>query len=81
MAEVVPGEEPGFYQIQDLWMYPWNDWFDGQTWKLTWGQDFLSPSVSKFRDQVKYVARVREVAVRTRIKGDSLYIQAYEIPD
>lgn len=77
MAEVVPSEEAGFYQIQELWTYPWEQWMNGETWKLTYGVDFLSLYPSKFRDKVKYVARKNGIAVHTRIKGDVLYVQAY----
>jgi hypothetical protein len=79
MARVLATEDPGFYQIQELWSFPWAQWLDGQVWELTYGTDFQGPSVPSFRDRVKYVAnRQYHLAVRTRIKGDKLYIQAYK---
>ncbi len=59
-------------------MYPWSQWFDGQVWELRQVEDFPSTNLRKFRNQVYYVAKTMDLAVRTRVEGDKLYIQAYE---
>ena len=80
MAKKIPEDSVQFYQIIGLWEYPWHEWLDGSVWELTLGEDFHTPSVPKFRDQVKYVAGRQGKAIRTRIRGNRLYIQAYEDP-
>lgn len=79
MAEVVPDDGARFYEIESLWTaYPWDDWLNGQTWLLSKATDFPLFSVVKFRNKCKYVARSRQLAIRTKIEGDGLYIQAYK---
>lgn len=77
MAKPVPEGSARFYQIEALWAYPWNQWLDGQCWELTQSVDFPSTDPAKFRNQCKYMARAEGLSIRTRIKGDTLWIQAH----
>lgn len=56
--------------------YPWREWFDGSTWKLTKGEDF-TVAVGDMRSTAFATATRRGLKIRTRIDGDVLYIQAY----
>jgi hypothetical protein len=58
--------------------YDWKSLFDGQTWKLDHGSDF-SCKMSSFRCQVFSAAKKYAVKVSTRVEGDSLYLQAFDL--
>ena len=59
-------------------MYPWDDWLDGQSHKLTRGEDFRT-SPHSFARAAHSAAQVRGRKVRTSIEGvDIITIQAYE---
>ncbi len=42
--------------------YPWDKWFDGNTWELVQGKDFTA-SVTSMQKFIREVARHRQVAV------------------
>lgn len=58
--------------------YPWDQWFDGQIWKLSRGEDWPQEfAAQRFRRQVQNRANDRRVPVQTRcLDGDTLVIQA-----
>lgn len=56
-------------------LYPWEEWFDGQVWELTQGEDF-KPSMKVFRDIVYQTASRHGVRVSVNVRGNKLYIQA-----
>lgn len=58
--------------------YDWKSLFDGQTWKLERGPDF-GCKMSSFRCQVFTAAKKHGVKVATRVDGDSLYLQAFDL--
>jgi len=45
--------------------YPWTDWFDGQVWEITHGEDFFV-SVHSMRCQVTSAAARRGYLIETR---------------
>ena len=46
-------------------MYPWDQWFDGQIWKLTRGKDFKT-EIKNFRSSVTQTAIKKGFKVLTR---------------
>jgi hypothetical protein len=72
VAEVVSAEDwpAGTYDAR----YPWDEWFDGQMWKLRRGEDFdVMPSA--FRSAISMAASRRRVKVTTRIREDVVFLQ------
>lgn len=55
--------------------YPWDEWFDGNTWELTPGKDFTT-EVKAFQSTAQQAARNRRLRLRTRSLGDKVYIRA-----
>jgi hypothetical protein len=55
--------------------YPWATWLNGQTWRLTKGEDFKTEA-ENFRAQVYIAAKARGLAAHTSRNGDELFIQA-----
>jgi len=55
--------------------YPWDEWLDGDVWKLTQGEDFTA-SMSNFRGLVYMKAQDRQLQVRTRVVDGAFYLQA-----
>lgn len=56
-------------------LYPWDEWFDGQVWKLIRDVDFAA-SPDGFRVTVAQAARRRGMKARIRIREDDVYVQA-----
>lgn len=56
-------------------MYPWEDWGDGQVWRLLRGEDF-EVEVASFQASAHTQARSEDRKVRTRRKaeGDREYL-------
>ena len=54
--------------------YPWDKWFDGGIWKLTFGEDF-NCKMAGFRSGAYQKAREHGGLLRASIDGDSLIIQ------
>lgn len=76
MAEVVKKSEAFWKVPKNAPRYPWEQWLDGQVWKLTPQVDFNVKAVS-MRNLAHMNARRRGQCVRTRIGLDGLlYIQA-----
>lgn len=84
MAKVV---EPDALSGDKKWVsnfmrgYPWVQWFDGQVWELTQGEDFDEP-MPEFRRRCYSVAKTYFYAsVVTRTKGTKMYVQLLPIPE
>ena len=56
-------------------IYPWDDWFDGQVWELTQGEDFQIKAHS-MQSPIRSAARTRDLSVHICVRGDKVYIQA-----
>lgn len=54
--------------------YPWDQWGDGEWWRLERGVDFEA-SVSDFRANAYQLARRRGMKARTRIRGNVVFLQ------
>jgi hypothetical protein len=76
MAEVVENF-PVLYRSRTNG-YDWKQLFDGQAWKLEAGEDFHC-KMQSFRCQVFNAAKKRALKVVTRIDGDSIYLQAFDL--
>lgn len=56
--------------------YPWDEWTDGQSRELVFGEDFhVNPYT--FRNYVYDVARRKGMKVKASMEGDSVFIQFY----
>lgn len=55
--------------------YPWDEWLNGEAWKLRRGVDFES-EIYNFRNLAHLTARRRGLRVQTVIDGDTIYVQA-----
>ena len=56
--------------------YPWEKWLDGQTWKLTHGEDFTC-KITNFR-QMAVVVKDRlkmEGEIHVHIEGNTLWVK------
>ena len=71
MAEVVDKLPPRCGKIS---LYPWDQWFDGQVWKLEEGVDFKG-TVFMFRRGLSAKASLKGGKVATRSDGKFLFIQ------
>lgn len=57
--------------------YRWDDWLDGQVWKLTSPVDF-TVKYSSMRAIVAIEAKRRGLKIRSRVEDNALVIQAYK---
>jgi hypothetical protein len=58
--------------------YPWNEWFDGNTWEIT-KDDVANGNLSRFAGTARTQAKQRDKKLRTRsTPNGTLVIQAYE---
>lgn len=73
MAEVLENYE--FSRRNSI--YRWEDWLDGQVWKLTFNLDF-TVKYSSMRAMVAVEAKRRGLKVRSRLDDNVLVIQAYK---
>jgi hypothetical protein len=58
-------------------IYDWDSWLDGQVWELEKGIDFHI-GITSIRSMARTAAHQRGLEMKTRSKGDSLFIQATE---
>ncbi len=65
------GRQPG---------YPWDEWLDGQVWCLVKGEDF-SAGMASMRSLVSYTAGRRGLKYRSKMVGNSLYVQVLHSDD
>lgn len=49
--------------------YPWNEWFDGSIWRITWGEDFDTHPLMMER-VIRTRATSRKVKLSIRHEGD-----------
>lgn len=70
MAQILPK-----FPLQANAKYPWDEWLDGQIWKLVRGEDF-TVAIEQFRNHVYSAARARGRWVTTRKDGEALVVQA-----
>lgn len=56
-------------------IYDWDTILNGNTWALTKGEDFEC-SVDGFRSAARNAATKRNVAIRTKIEGDTVIVMA-----
>lgn len=54
--------------------YPWPEWLDGRVWELTAGEDF-QVDIQLMRTQANVTAARLGKRAKTRVVGDTLYIQ------
>lgn len=54
--------------------YPWHDYLDGRTWQFAPGD--YDGTLSAFRSRCFYMAKEFGYRLRTRVRGELLYIQA-----
>lgn len=82
MAEVVD-QLPPRRRLGRQAKYPWDEWLDGQVWKLAVGVDMQSSFVENMRKMCFDAARKRGKKLRTVITEDKkyLFIQAYSKDD
>ena len=74
MSEVV---EDVLWQDRMPGKYPWNEWLDGRSWKLTKGEDFhIQPE--SFRATISVTAKRRGLKVRTKAFDGGMFVQAYK---
>ena len=69
MATIVDEVPKGKYT-----KYPWEEWFDGQIRKFTYGTDFFT-STKSFYSVIQQAAAVREVKVLITQQAGDLYMQ------
>lgn len=55
--------------------YPWDDWLNGNIWKLAQGEDFEA-NMSNFRALVYLKAQDRNLTVRTQVSAPYFFLQA-----
>jgi len=76
MAEVL--NEFAFVKGAPKRVYPWDEWLDGQVWRLTRGEDF-NCLASSFQCMVSRVAKVRGLLCSTAREGDdAVIVQAFK---
>ena len=58
--------------------HPWDEWLDGNIWKVTQGIDF--PGQPRyFRNSIHTQAKNRGLKVHTNIDGQSIIFQTYKV--
>lgn len=76
MAEVI--EDPGDWRVRFAGQpqYPWDDWLNGQVWKLDPVEDIQIP-LELFRANAYANAMRRGLKLITRKRDGALWIQAF----
>jgi hypothetical protein len=54
--------------------YPWDEWFDGQSWKLTQGEDFHC-TVDGMDSTIRAHAKRHGFEVRVKRSGKNVWLQ------
>ena len=57
--------------------YPWDEWLNGEIWKLKVGEDFTIDA-RMLQAQAYIAASKRRKKVRTRRETEFVYLQAYD---
>ena len=61
-------DQPSTLTTTDKATYPWDQWFDGDIWKLTWDEDFHTHPL------------MMERIIRTRATGRSAKVRLRHVP-
>ena len=72
MAEILDDHEFGKVGRNDA--YPYDEWFDGQVWKLYQGVDFDCTVIS-MRVNLYNAAKRRGIKIRTSMRVDAVILQ------
>ena len=72
MAEILEDHE--FSKIGRNDAYPYDEWFDGQIWKLYQGVDFNCTAIS-MRINLYNAAKRKDVKIRTSIRVDAVILK------
>ncbi len=75
MAERLEHYEFGNNKAGRPLKYPWDEWLDGSTWRITRGTDF-DAKPSSVRSEVYRSAYQRGLRIESRIEGDSVIFRA-----
>jgi len=76
MAEVLDNYE--FRKAGRNGVYPYEEWFDGQVWKLYQGVDF-DCSITSMRVNLYNAAKRKGIKIRTSTRIDAVIIQRREV--
>ena len=76
MAEILENYDFPVWGPQEC-RYPYDEWFDGQIWKITKGIDF-NCTIESMRVSLWTTAKKRGIKIRTSKKGDALIFQRRE---
>ena len=76
MAEILENYDFPVWGPQEC-RYPYDEWFDGQIWKITKGIDF-NCTIESMRVSLWTTAKKRGMKIRTSKKGDALIFQRKE---
>jgi hypothetical protein len=57
--------------------YPWEQWFNGDIWELTDGDDFQC-NIATMRMQTHKQAKARGLRVKTAVDGGRFILQAFK---
>jgi len=60
--------------------YPWDKWFDGNTWQATQGEDFTVP-VESFRIMTRAAAARQDMFCETSIQGNDVFFRAFPLDE
>lgn len=78
MAEVTQQFEPLRPKRQGKPKYPWQDWLNGEPWRLYAGEDFECQSASLVSSAAKFAGR-NGFSVRSSISEDGLMVSLQAI--
>jgi hypothetical protein len=76
MSEILENYDFPLWGPKDC-LYPYDEWFDGQIWKISKGIDF-DCTLESMRVSLFTTAKKRGIRIRTARKGDTLIFQRRE---
>lgn len=56
-------------------IYPWDQWLDGQSWRLVRKVDFFI-TLSSMKNYIYIMARKRGLKAKIAVEGDVIYMKA-----
>ena len=56
------------------WQYPWDEWLNGQTWRLVKGTDFPTTDAANFATYASRVISRRKLALKVSRDGPVVFI-------
>lgn len=63
---------------REKYSFPWGNWTNGKVWKAKMGVDFKS-SICRFRQRLYARSTLTGLRVRTKVDGDFVIWQFYEL--